>query len=361
MTPRERFRELLSGQVVLAPLTRGGNLPFRRLCVEMGARITYSEMIDARRLVRGLSRERAMLRRHASEPCFGVQIAARDPELALKAAAKVQEAGADFIDVNMGCPIVAFTRKGLGAALLEKPRRIERLLTALRAELDIPLLAKIRIGYKEHVINALPIAKLIADCGVDALAVHGRTRGQRYRRPADWDTIAEVAEAVDVPVIGNGDLLHPSDARRRLDESGCAALMLARGALVAPWFWQDLGSDDRARSGAERMTLARRWVELATEHWGDDAHGWSRTLEFLRFHLEFWRRYVPVGHESDGVSSLQGRPDFAPRDADEELFWAEGDEALQRMVEEVVAPFEVPAEALESKKPAPDTTAGGWK
>ena len=357
----QAVRERLAGQLVLAPLTRGGNLPFRRLCAGYGARITFSEMAHAREVVRGGSRELALLRRHADEELFGAQLAVRKADLAIRAAHEALERGADFIDVNLGCPIDGVVRKGMGAALLEKPRRLEKLLVPLRSAIDVPLFVKIRLGYREADINAVEVARVAEACGVDALTVHGRTREQRYRRPADWDRIAEVAGAVAIPVIGNGDILHARDARHRLATSGCAAVMAARGALIKPWVWEDFGSgDDRPWSAEDRLAMMRRWVALAVDQWGGDEHAFLRIRAFLEFHVDFWRRYVPSDVPVSGEDTLQGRTSFVPRTELEALLRAPDDEGIARACNLILESFDPPPAALQPSKVRRDPTAGGW-
>jgi tRNA-dihydrouridine synthase 3 len=346
---------------VLAPLTRGGNLPYRRLCVGFGARVTCSEMILSRGLLKGGAVERAQLRHHEEEPLFGVQISARVPELAVRAASVAVEAGASYVDLNMGCPIDGVVRRGEGAALLEKPRKVEALLTALRSALAVPLTVKIRAGYAEGRENAVAIARLAEACGVDAVTVHGRTREQRYRRPANWEIISEVASSVSLPVIGNGDILHASEARHRLATSGCAAVMAARGALVKPWLWQDLAEGvDRPRHAEERLEAMRRWARLAIAHWGADEHGARRVRQFLEFHVDWWRRYVPEDAERTGENTMQGRAAFAPRDELEAVLLASDEEGIARACRAVLEGLELHAVALEPSSARRDPTAGGW-
>lgn len=359
---RPGVAEALRGRVVLAPLTRGGNQAFRKLCAEMGAPITFSEMAHAVLLCKGERRELAMLRRSTEEKIFGVQIAAREPEPGRRAVGIALEAGADIIDLNCGCPIDSVVRRGEGAALLDKPRKLERLLAAMRlAAGDAPLFVKIRLGYHEGKENALAIMAIAQDAGADALTVHGRTRDQRYRRPADWNAIAEVAAAATVPVIGNGDVLHASEAVRHLAESGCTAVMAARGALVKPWLWQDLETGiDRPRTPAERLAVYRRWVEHACATWGSDEYGWRRVRWFLEFHVDWWRRYVPEDAPREGDNTLQGRTQFEPRDEEERILAAAEPDDLHRACDLILAPFEPPPIALTPSGKAPDPTAGGW-
>lgn len=302
------FRERLTDAVVMAPMTKGSNLPYRRLCVELGATMTVSEMTLARRLKQRRHGEFALIRRFPGEPCFGVQLATNSPEEAEWAAALVQSRGADFVDMNFGCPIDYFTRKGLGAAIGRYPNRVRRLVDAMkRGAGTMPVTAKIRLGWNDTDRNYLAQARAVVDGGADALFVHGRTRNARYRFAADWDAIGEIAAAVPIPVVGNGDLLFPHEidaARRR---SGCAGVMVARAALIKPWIFHEARHGYRDITADERLRLYRRYAEFAREHWGDDDHGLSRVRTFIAWHVDFWSRYVPP--DGDGTFPTMQRRD----------------------------------------------------
>ena len=233
------LREVLDGAVVMAPMTKGSNLPYRRLCAELGARVLMSEMTVARRLKQKRRSEFALIRRAPDEPFFGVQLAGTNPEEMGWAAALVESRGADLVDVNFGCPIDYFTRKGLGATLGRQPKRIQRIIEGMKqAVTGIPVTAKIRLGWSEDARNYLDQAKAAADGGADAIFVHGRTRNARYRQAADWDAIGEVVAAVPVPVVGNGDILFPHDIEAA-PRSGCAGVMAGRGVLIKPWLFRE--------------------------------------------------------------------------------------------------------------------------
>jgi tRNA-dihydrouridine synthase 3 len=283
----------LSGALVMAPMTKGSNLPYRRLCVELGAGITMSEMTVARRLKQKRRGEFALIRRAPSEPFFGVQLAGTNPEEMAWAAMLVESRGSDLVDINFGCPIDHFTRKGLGASLGRQPNRIRRIVEAMkRAVQHVPVTAKIRLGWNDEDLNYLDQAKAAVDGGADAITVHGRTRSARYRLAADWDAIGRVVAAVPIPVVGNGDLLFPhdiADARRR---SGCAAVMSARGVLIKPWLFREATEGYLDLDGEARVAIYRRYVTLALEHWGGDEFGRQRAREFLRWHVGFWCRYA---------------------------------------------------------------------
>lgn len=330
------FLQSLPGALVLAPMTKGSNLPYRRLCVELGARVLVSEMTVARRLKQRRRGEFALIRRAPSEPCFGVQLAGTNPEEMAWAAALVESHGADFVDINLGCPIDHFTRKGMGAALARQPNRVKKIVTLMVAAVRVPVTVKIRLGWNADTRNYLDVARAAVDAGAAAITVHGRTREARYRHPADWDAIAEVAAAVPVPVIGNGDVLFPHEIREHLAVSGCAALMIARGALIKPWIYREAAEGYRDISADERLTIYRRYVKLAKEHWGADDHGRERLREFLRWHVGFWCRYAPQRPDGTWPTMQQRESVFVPRSPLEALLARTDDPALDYVTDRLL-------------------------
>jgi len=335
------FHEHLQNAIVMAPMTKGSNLPYRRLAIELGARVLVSEMVVARRLRQRRRGELALVRRAPGEPCFGVQLAGNRPDEVAFAAAMAEARGADFIDLNLGCPIDRFTRMGLGAALGRQPNRARRVVEAMRGAVKVPVTVKIRLGWNAEKRNYLDAARALVDGGAAALTVHGRTREARYRHPAEWDAIAEVAAAVPVPVVGNGDLLYPHEIDERRRASGCAAVMIARGALIKPWIFREATTGYWDITAEERLTIYRRYVELAKEHWGRRGHpgsedpglhepalddyGRTRLREFLRWHVGFWCRYVP--RRADGTwPSMQQREVLGPARSPLEALFARTDE-----------------------------------
>ena len=342
------FDALLPGALVMAPMTKGSNLPYRQLCVELGARVLVSEMVVARRLKQRRRGEFALIRRAPEEPCFGVQLAGNKPDELAWAAGLAETRGADFVDLNLGCPIDHFTRMGLGAALGRQPTRVRRIVEAMKVAVRVPVTVKIRLGWNAEHRNYRELAQAIADGGASALCVHGRTREARYRHPADWDAIAELAAALPIPVIGNGDLLFAHEVHERLTSSGCTAVMTARGVLIKPWLFREMASGYWDITADERLEIYRRYVELAKSHWrrrlgseaertdtdgqeappsedAFDEYARARLREFLRWHVGFWVRYVP--RRPDGTwPSMQGRASFQPRSPLEALL-ARGDDA----------------------------------
>ncbi|MBU0743491.1 tRNA-dihydrouridine synthase family protein [bacterium] len=294
MSGRKNAQELFRDVVALAPMATGGNLPYRRLCREFGAEMTCSEMILAHKLAKGSRRELPLLRRHEAESPFGIQIAAGKPAAMGEGVRAAAQHGPDYIDLNFGCPIDVMVRRGIGAAALQRPSRLAAMVAAARAATDLPLLVKLRSGWSERKVNAVETARIAAAEGADALCVHGRTREQRYRRDADWTIIGAVADAVDIPVLGNGDILLPGDRTRRLAQTRISGVVVARGALIKPWIFRELRSGVVWHPTVEqRWAVMRRYFELAAEHFGDDATGLARVERFLTWHLGFWHRYRP--------------------------------------------------------------------
>lgn len=284
--------DLFRDRVILAPMTTGSNLPFRRLCEEFGAAVVVSEMALAKKILRRHKSEMALLRRHPSETAFGAQIAGRSPEWMAIAAEAAEEKGAAFVDVNLGCPIDLVTRIGAGAALLEQPRRVAGIVAAMKKKVSVPVTIKIRTGYYADRPTAHAVAKAAEAEGAAAVAFHARSREQRYRQAADWNRIGELSAALTIPVIGNGDLLTPSEVDARWRQAGCASVMIGRGALIKPWIFREIAKrKDERPSAAERVAVWGRYVALAREHFGDDEHGTARVRRFLKYHLGWGCRY----------------------------------------------------------------------
>jgi tRNA-dihydrouridine synthase 3 len=286
--------EIFRGRLVMAPMSRGTDLPFRRLAAEWGAEVCVGEMAYAHKVVRREGSELALLRRHASERIFGVQLAGKHPEVMAEAARMAEDAGADFVDVNLGCPIDDATRRGFGAALLRRPTRAAQIVSAVKQAVGVPVTVKLRLGWSSAKPTFLKIARAVEEAGVDAIVLHARSRAQRYRRPADWARVEELVGAVSIPVVGNGDLFEWRDALRRREETGCAAVMIGRWALAKPWIFREFAEQCDIRPDPEqRLAVVRRYAELCREQFGEDERGRRRTRRFLGFHQDFFRRYLP--------------------------------------------------------------------
>lgn len=306
------------GRSILSPLTKGGNLPFRRLCVSFGAEVTVSEMAYARQLLRRRPPEMALLKSHPSETQFGVQLAVRSVEDGVRAGELAIERGARFVDINCGCPIHDVVRRGMGSALLRREGYLLKLAEGLAEALPVPVTAKIRIGWSESKITGLELSRKLAETGIAALTVHGRTREQRYTKAADWNLIGAIAEAVSIPVVGNGDILTWYEAEDRLAASGCAAAMVARGALIKPWIFREL-KEKRCflPDAAERVGIYRKLCDFMREHLGADARGRKKAMFFLPWHFSLFCRYRPFP-EAEWRDRSREHPLLQTRDADDQ-------------------------------------------
>jgi tRNA-dihydrouridine synthase 3 len=283
------------GRVLLAPLTKGGNLPFRRLCVAHGCATTMSEMAYAFQVVRNRPTELALLRKHADETCFGVQIAASKAESAVAAGLAAQERGASFVDLNCGCPIHDVVKRGMGATLLQRPQALGRLVEAMCKGIPLPVTVKIRLGWSESEKNASEVARICEESGAAALTVHGRTREQRYTRAADWDAIAQIVQERSIPVIGNGDISTWYEAEDLQRRSGCASVMIGRAALMKPWIFREIAEGREYEPTAEeRVGILRQFLGFMKEHFRDDEKGRKRAMFFLPWHFGFFCRYRPL-------------------------------------------------------------------
>jgi tRNA-dihydrouridine synthase 3 len=289
---RSQARDFFRDITPMAPMAMGGNLPYRRLCREYGAVRTCSEMVLSEKLVKG--GERPLIRHHPSETDFGIQIAGKRPDVMAAAAQIAVDSGAHFVDLNFGCPIDLVVRKGSGAALLKRPAKLAEIVAAVRAVIDVPLSVKLRLGYAETKLNVVDLARRVQDAGADAAAIHGRTRNQRYSRSARWDLIDQAQQALEIPILGNGDLLTPWDLLKRREETCVRSFLVARGALKKPWIFQELAEGKPLDPDLPtRWSIMRRYFDLACEHFGDDAKGLARVERFFLWHLKFWHRYYP--------------------------------------------------------------------
>jgi len=245
----------------LAPMAGVTNAPFRLVCREAGAGLLTSEEIDARALVEGNARTQAIAHYLPEERPIAFQLLGGDPDVLAEAARRLAATGADGIDLNMGCPVSKIVAKGQGAALMRDPLRAAVIFRTLRKAVDVPFTIKIRSGWDERTVNAVEIARIAEGEGVDAITVHPRTRSQQYTGRAPWAIIREVVAAVSVPVVGNGDVRNHADASELVTATGCAAVMIGRGALGAPWIF--------AGEPVDRETRARiihRHCALIEEH-----------------------------------------------------------------------------------------------
>lgn len=224
--------------VCLAPMAGFTDLPFRLICKEFGCGMLYSEMVSAKGLFYENEKTNNLIYIDPKEHPVGVQLAGNDPKILSEMAKKVTESDVDFVDINMGCPAPKITKNGDGSALLKNPQLIGEIVYAVSRAIDKPLTIKIRKGFSEETVNALEVAKIIEEAGASAISLHGRTREQFYSGTADWDIIKAVKERAGIPIIGNGDIKTPEDAKRMMEYTGCDAVMIGRAAQGNPWIFK---------------------------------------------------------------------------------------------------------------------------
>ena len=217
------------------------DVSFRRLIKNAGGvGLTVSEFISVEGLTRNNPKSKRQMRFYAEERPFAVQIFGGQPERMRMAAEMAEEIGADILDVNCGCPAPKVVKHGGGSGLLRDYPRLETILTEIKKSITIPLTIKIRAGYFDHTINAVETAKLAEACGVEHIALHGRTKEQGYRGLANWDLVRQIKEVVKVPVSGSGDVSTIQDAFARFAETGCDGVLIGRGAMANPWIFRQI-------------------------------------------------------------------------------------------------------------------------
>ena len=266
----------LDNNVILAPLAGITNLPFRLLAKASGCGLVCSEMISATGLVYQSGKTEQMLNSAPEEKPLSVQIFGSDPGIMAEAAAIVESKGADIVDINFGCSVRKVIKTGSGAALMKSPDQAKALLTAVRKSIRIPLTIKIRSGWDASGREALNIAGIAQDCGVDAIAVHPRTAGQLFRGWADWSIIAAVKKSVGIPVIGNGDIVSARNALKMLEETGCDAVMIGRKAIGDPAIFSRvlarMNGEEPAREGfSQRFDIMTHYFKASVEYIGEEA------------------------------------------------------------------------------------------
>lgn len=228
----------INGKAILAPMAGVSDIAYRLLAKEHKAALVCTEMVSAMGIKYKNERTNELLRMEEVEHPVSMQIFGSDPEAIALGAKAVEEAGADIVDINMGCPVKKVVSSGDGSALMKNPDLAARVAEGAVKAVKVPVTVKMRLGWDADSINVIDFAKRIESTGVAAIAVHGRTKEQMYSGQADWSYIKRVKESVSIPVIGNGDIVEPEDAKRMMDETNCDAVMIGRGAQGNPWIFE---------------------------------------------------------------------------------------------------------------------------
>lgn len=265
----------ITGKAALAPMAGVADRAFRRICVEYGAAYVVGEMVSSKGLNFGDRKSAELLELGEEERPAAVQLFGDDPEQMARAARLAMAVQPDAIDINMGCPAPKIAGNHCGSALMREPELCRRIIRAVAEAVEVPVTAKIRKGYGRDEVNAVEVAQACAAGGAAAITVHGRTREQMYAPPVDWEIIRRVKEAVDIPVIGNGDVTSAAQAAALYEQTGCDLVMVGRGALGAPWLFAQINAylqEGRVLPDppvAKRMAVLLRQISLAVEYKGE--------------------------------------------------------------------------------------------
>ncbi|MDD5879585.1 MAG: tRNA dihydrouridine synthase DusB [Terrisporobacter sp.] len=255
----------LDNEVFLSPMAGVTDLPFRTICKEKGCGMLYTEMINAKALCYDDENTKKMLNLEDDGHPVAVQIFGSDPEYMGKAASIMNQYTNDILDINMGCPAPKVIKNGDGSALMRNPKLAAEVLTAVVKNSKKPVTLKIRKGWDDNSVNALEIAKIAEECGISALAIHGRTREQFYSGKADWDIIAEIKQSINIPVIGNGDVFDVQDAVNMLEKTKCDAIMIGRGSQGNPWIFNRINHYMKTGEVLPEPTLEEK-ISTAIKH-----------------------------------------------------------------------------------------------
>ena len=266
--------------VVLAPMAGVTDLPYRRLVKEQGCGLVYTEMVSAKGLIHGNEKTKKLLTIADDERPVALQLFGNQPKDLAEAAQIVEkESAPEIIDLNVGCPAPKIVSSGYGSALMKTPELLGDIVAAMNAAVETPITVKIRAGWDDEIRNAVKIAQIAEENGAQALAIHGRTREEFYQGQADWQVIKKVKEALEVPVLGNGDVFDPKDAEEMLEKTNCDGVMIGRGAKGNPWIFKRIAE---YLSNGEIISLPEPQQKITT------------AINHLRKLVEYKGEYVGV-------------------------------------------------------------------
>lgn len=284
----------LQNNVILAPMAGVTDLPFRLLCREQGVGLLCMEMVSAKAIYYHNKNTEELMRIEPEENPVSLQLFGSDPYIMSEMAKRIEEKPFDILDVNMGCPVPKVVNNGEGSALMKNPALVRDIVSAMAKAIKKPLTVKIRKGFDEETVNAVEIAKIIEDSGAAAIVVHGRTRQQYYSGKADWDIIRQVKEAVQIPVMGNGDVTDPESAKAMMEQTGCDFVMIGRAVRGNPWIFSRLNHFFQKGERMERpswsevremmLRHARMEIELRGEYTG---------IREMRKHIAWYTTGMP--------------------------------------------------------------------
>jgi nifR3 family TIM-barrel protein len=282
----------LKNNLLLAPMAGITNLPVRLIARACGASLCFTEMVSSNGLVRDGRKSFELLHSSPDDRPLGIQIFGDDPKL-LAESARLVEGHGDLVDINMGCPVRKVVGTGAGSALMREPERVRDIISRVRRATTLPLTIKIRIGWQRDEPSFLEIARIAEAEGCDAITLHPRCRAQMFGGDADWSKIAELKNAVGIPIIGSGDLFSATDVVAMLGSTGCDGAMIARGSLGYPWIFREAmeilsGTEPSPPAPGERLAVALRHLELFIELAGE-----RLAVQEMRKHFSWYAKGLP--------------------------------------------------------------------
>ena len=279
----------MENNLILAPLAGITNLPFRVVCRMGGAGLVWAEMVSSRALHFKDRRTKDMAVYDPGEHPVAAQVFGRDPEEMAEAARFLEAQGADIIDINMGCPVKKVLKSGSGVQLMREPELAKRVVAAVVGAVGVPVTVKFRLGWSGEEMNYLELGRAFEGEGAAGLVLHPRTRVQGFTGKAHWEAIKELAEAVGIPVIGSGDVATGADAARMLSSTGCAGVMVGRGALGKPWIFDQIrayiNGTQSAQNSTFRPDLVQKHLDLLLQYLPG-----KRSVGHLRKHLGWYSK-----------------------------------------------------------------------
>ncbi|NMB32818.1 MAG: tRNA dihydrouridine synthase DusB, partial [Clostridium sp.] len=279
----------LDCRIFLAPMAGITDISFRTLCKEQGCGLVYTEMVSAKGIYHNDEKSKKLTAIGDGEGPVALQIFGADPYIMATVVESLNKSKACIIDINMGCPTPKITKNGEGSALMQKPDLVGKIVREVSRAANKPVTVKIRKGWDDNRVNAIEIAKIVQENGAAAITVHGRTREQFYSGDSDWDIIKQVKKAVSIPVIGNGDVFSPDDAKRMFDQTKCDAVMIGRGAQGNPWVFSDvINYLHKSEHGAELTTKKRLDMIIRHMRMLIDLKGEYRGIREMRKHIAWY-------------------------------------------------------------------------
>ncbi len=300
--------------IFVAPMAGVTDYPYRQVLREMGAKLIYSEMVSSKGLVYGNSKTKELLDYKIKDDGYiNIQLFGEETEFIVKALKIVEkEYNPDFIDLNMGCPAPKVVKTGAGSALMKEPELVKEILTAMVETADIPITLKIRSGWDKNSINAVEIAKIADNSGISLIAVHGRTREQYYSGNVDYEIIKRVKDAVNIPVIGNGDIYDISSAEKMFDKTNCDGIMVARGIQGNPWLIKRLKKYFQESIILDKPNV-EQIIEMAIKHLKTavDYYGEKVAVPKMRKHISWYLKGMKnSSYVKDKVNKLTNKKEI---------------------------------------------------